>query len=146
VLVPGDDSDEAVIHLAHDLRIACMRVSRRVRFETPSQVAPHQFSVLARLSEQRHTAGELAAIERVSPPSMSRTVAGLADRGLVTRSEDPDDGRVVQLSLSVDGERVLRSERAQRDAWMAARIEALSRRDREILARATEILGRVVAP
>jgi DNA-binding MarR family transcriptional regulator len=144
--VPGDDPDEAVIHLAHDLRIACMRVSRRVRFETPSQVAPHQFSVLARLFEQRHTAGELAAIERVSPPSMSRTVAGLADRGLVTRSEDPDDGRVVQLSLSVDGERMLRSERAKRDAWMAARIEALSRRDRDVLARATEILGRVVAP
>ena len=44
--------EPSVAALAHDLRVACMRVSRRVRFETTTQLAPHQFSALVRLAEQ----------------------------------------------------------------------------------------------
>lgn len=137
----GDD----VTRLAHDLRLACMRVSRRVRFETSAEIAPHQFSVLARLDKGSLTLKDLAATERVSPPSMSRTVTGLVERGWVTRTDDPDDGRLVVLSLNQDGSDVLAAERAKRDAWIAERLDHLSAAERAVLAKATDILEAVMA-
>lgn len=134
-----------VAGLGHDLRIACMRVSRRVRFDSPSQVAPHQFSVLARLQQRSRSLGELAECERVTPPSMSRTVNGLVERALVQRAADPDDGRAVVLSLTPEGQSLILAERERRDAWMAARLEALTDGEREVLARATVILEQVAA-
>src|SRR5471030_566656 len=85
----------SIAHLANDLRLACMRISRRVRFESTQVVAPHQFSVMARLEGTVLTPRELAEIERVSPPSMTRTVAALVELGLVSRRGDPLDGRQV---------------------------------------------------
>lgn len=134
-----------VVRLAHDLRLACMRVSRRVRFETSAEIAPHQFSVLARLDVRTRTLKELAECERVSPPSMSRTVTALVDLGWVERADDPDDGRLVVLSLSPLGRDVLTAERAKRDVWMAERLEHLSTDDHAVLARATDILEAVMA-
>src|SRR5664279_3887854 len=93
----------SVAHLANDLRLACMRISRRVRFESTQLVAPHQLSVMARLENNALTPRELAAIECVSPPSMTRTVAALVERGLVARQDDPMDGRQVFLSLTAPG-------------------------------------------
>lgn len=129
--------------LANDLRLACMRISRRVRFESTDIVAPHQFSVMARLEETPRTPRELADIERVSAPSMSRTVAALVERGLVLRADDPTDGRQVILSLTPEGARTLKHIRRRRDEWMASRIKGLSAEEREVLARASEILLRV---
>ena len=90
----------SLAHLASDLRLACMLISRRVRFESTQAVAPHQFSVMARLEDTALTPGSLAEIERVSQPSMTRTVAGLVERGLVIRTDDPLDGRQVFISLT----------------------------------------------
>ncbi|WP_151525672.1 MarR family winged helix-turn-helix transcriptional regulator [Serinicoccus kebangsaanensis] len=132
--------DPATAALAHDLRMACMRVARRVRFDVGNTIAPHHFSVLVRLHEQPRTLGELAAIEQVSPPSMSRSIDQLADLGYVVRSPDPDDGRLVRLSLTGEGRDVVGRERELRDAWMAARIEGLSDADRTVLRRATDLL------
>lgn len=142
--LPGPDSD--TIHLAHDVRIACMRVSRRVRFEATGLLAPHQFSVLARLHEQPRTAGDLAACERVSPPSMTRTVTGLEERGLVRRSSDEHDGRVVLVTITDDGAELLAQERAERDAWMAERLQGLTSSQRRVLREATQLLEQVMTP
>lgn len=131
--------------LAGDLRLACMRISRRVRFESTDALPPHQFSVLVRLEDVPRTAGELADIEKVSAPSMSRTVASLVERGLVARQPDPTDGRQVILSLSPQGAAMLSHIRRRRDEWMATRLRSLSARDRAVLAQATAILTRVAA-
>ena len=131
--------------LTSDLRMACMRISRRVRFESNTSLAPHQFSVLARLEEQPHTPNQLAAIEKVSAPSMSRTVAGLVEVGLVARADDPTDGRQVILSLTAEGRRTLRDIRRRRDQWFAARLEKLTDDERAVLAQATALLERVAA-
>lgn len=142
----GEQIDQAeVTRLAHDLRLACMRVSRRVRFEASSDLAPHQFSALGRLEQRARTLTELAECERISVPSMSRTVAALVDRGVVARAADPSDGRAVVLSITADGVRLLEVERAQRDAWMARQLEELDAADHTVLARATQILERVMA-
>jgi DNA-binding MarR family transcriptional regulator len=134
---------KSLAHLASDLRLACMRISRRVRFESTQAVAPHQFSVLARLEKNALTPRELAGIERVSPPSMTRTVAALVERGLVARQDDPLDGRQVFLSLTAQGLSTLRETRRKRDAWMATRLQGISPDEREVLMKATVILTRL---
>ncbi len=129
--------------MAADLRLACMRISRRVRFESSHDVAPHQFSVLCRLEDAPGTPGELADIERVAKPSMTRTVGALVDRGLVLRQGDPADGRQVILSLTEEGRRTMLSIRRRRDAWMSSRVSALAVEEQDVLARATQILSRL---
>jgi DNA-binding MarR family transcriptional regulator len=135
----------SLAHLANDLRLACMRISRRVRFESTQAVAPHQFSVMARLEGTALTPRELAAIERVSPPSMTRTVAALLESGLVTRQADPLDGRQVFISLTPQGLLLLKETRRKRDAWMATRLKGISADEREVLVKASVILTRVAS-
>ena len=134
---------QQLTRMATDLRLACMRISRRIRYESSHDVAPHQFSVLCRLEEAPRTPGELAEIERVAKPSMTRTVGALVDRGLVLRQDDPLDGRSVILSLSEEGRRSVKAIRRKRDAWMASRVARLTTEEQDVLARATEILAKV---
>ncbi|MGO0576588.1 MarR family winged helix-turn-helix transcriptional regulator [Ornithinimicrobium panacihumi] len=137
---PAPTPDPAVADLAHELRIACMRVARRVRFDADNAVAPHLFSILARLSVEPSTVGELAATEQVSAPTMSRAVGQLCESGYVRRTADEHDGRVVHLSLTDEGEELVRVERANRDAWMTARLAALTAQQRAVLAEATDLI------
>ncbi|MBR7741994.1 MarR family transcriptional regulator [Phycicoccus sp. BSK3Z-2] len=122
-----------------------MRISRRVRFESTTDVAPHQFAVLAKLEEAPRTPKELAAVEQVSAPSMTRTVAGLVEAGYVSRADDPSDGRQVILSLTAEGKAAIKETRRRRDQWLATRLEHLSDDERALLVRATELLERVAA-
>ena len=138
-------SPSAVSTLAGELRLACMRISRRIRFESTHLVAPHQFSVLCRLEEAPRTPGELAEIEKVSAPSMTRTVAALVERGLVERTADPDDRRQVILSLTGEARTLLKDIRRARDAWMSVRVGHLTREEQEILQQAAVILTRVAS-
>jgi DNA-binding MarR family transcriptional regulator len=131
--------------LTTDLRLACMRISRRVRFEGTADIAPHQFSALLRLEDQPRTPREVADIERVSAPSMSRTVASLVELGLVERSDDPSDGRQVILSITDAGRATLRTTRRCRDQWLATRLEKLDDDERALLVEATALLEKVAA-
>jgi DNA-binding MarR family transcriptional regulator len=138
-------SPSAVTALAGELRLACMRISRSVRFESTHEVPPHQFSVLVRLEETPRTPGELAEIERVSAPSMTRTVGALVERGLVARTADPSDRRQVILSLTEEARRVLKEIRRRRDQWMTVRVKSLSPEEQDVLRRAASILSRVAS-
>jgi DNA-binding MarR family transcriptional regulator len=124
-----------------------MRSVRRLRAEKSDEdLTDGQYSVLALLD--RHgslTPRELANHERVQPPSMTRTVAALADLALVTRSEHPDDGRQVVVALSDAGAATVRETRRRRDAWLAQRLAALTPAERETLALASDILRRIAA-
>ena len=105
-----------------------MRISRRVRFESDREMAPHQFSVLCRLEGTPRTNSELAEIERVSAPSMKRTTASLVEGGYIARADDPTDGRQVILSLTPEGRKALRRIRRHRDEWMISPARAPHRR------------------
>jgi DNA-binding MarR family transcriptional regulator len=122
-----------------------MRISRRVRFESTHVVAPHQFSVLCRLEEAPRTPSELAEIEKVSAPSMTRTVGALVERGLVERTADPADRRQVFLSLTREATTLLKDIRRKRDAWMSVRVGRLTPEEQEILRQASAILTRVAS-
>lgn len=134
---------QQLTRMATDLRLACMRISRRVRYESSHDVAPHQFSVLCRLEEIPRTPGELADIERVAKPSMTRTLAALVERGLVGRQADPTDGRQVIVSITAEGRASVRAIRRKRDAWMASRVANLTPEEQDVLQRAAVILDKV---
>src|SRR3954454_8576700 len=97
--------------LASSLRISVARLSRRLRSERDpaSELLPvGQLSVLGALIRYGEcTVGELAALERVQPPSMTRTVNCLADGGYVVRRKHDTDGRQVVVALSPQGEETL---------------------------------------
>lgn len=138
------DYDPELLALANDLRIACQRISRRVRFECTSDVAPHQFSVLMGLrNEGARTPTQLAARDSVSTPSMTKTVNCLADKGLVCRTPHPDDGRQVLVGITDAGLKVIDDTVASRDTWMLDHMAALDAEQLEVLRRASAILSEV---
>lgn len=135
---------DALPDLASDLRIACQRISRRVRFESSSELAPHLVSALANLRHGPLTPGELAEIEKISAPSMTKTINCLVERGLVSRYDHPSDGRSKVLTLTADGEAVLDRTARARDDWMFRQLQGLSGEEIALLKDATAVLNRVV--
>lgn len=130
--------------LADELRVALMRVSRRIRLEgAGGKVTPSQFSVLAALKRGPLTLRELAEREQVQPPAMTRTVASLVELRLVARVQDQQDRRQAVVSLSRAGRRVVDETRNQRTEWLARRLVELSDDERRTLAEATELLQRI---
>ncbi|WP_241251106.1 MarR family transcriptional regulator [Candidatus Protofrankia californiensis] len=138
-LDPMDGVTEA--QLASVLRLSVMRLSRRMRQERSNTLTPTQIATLATL--KRHgsmTLGELAAHERVQPPSMTRVVAHLAEAGLVARSAHPSDGRQVIAGITEAGIDLLEADRRRRDEWLAERLASLSPDEMAALERAAPIL------
>lgn len=131
--------------LASRLRLAVMRLARRLRQHGGEQATPSQTSALVSLERTGSlTIGDLAAAERVQPPTMTRIVAALEEGGLVIREEDLDDRRLVRVRITAEGRRLLERSRSRKTAYLAQRLRDLSQDDRATLARAAEILERMV--
>jgi DNA-binding MarR family transcriptional regulator len=133
--------------LASALRISVMRLARRMRSERDprSELLPvGQLSVLGELYRNGDSSvGELAAFERVQPPSMTRTVNSLADGGYVVRHKHVSDGRQVVVALSDKGRETIAADRRRRDAWLAQRLRELSPEDRSLLRQAAPLIERL---
>lgn len=136
---------EAVTTLPSQLRIAVLRLSRRLRQEAAGQITASQLSALSAVAFQGELSlGELAAIERVAPPSMTRIAARLEEQGLVARRADAADRRIARLVMTPEGQRLLSETRTRRDAFLAVRIARLDEGDRELLARAVPLLEAIL--
>ena len=133
--------------VASALRLAVMRLARRLRAErSDSSLTISQIAALSTLERTGPlTPGELAAAERVQPPSMTRIAASLEAAGLVTRTDHPSDGRQVLLAASPEGAAIVREDRRRRDAWLAQRLRDLPREDVDVLRRAAVVLERLAA-
>jgi DNA-binding MarR family transcriptional regulator len=131
--------------VAADLRVAVMKLARRLRQQlSADDISTGQFSVLAVLSARGpRTPRELADVERVQPPSMTRILGHLAEAGLVDRTDHPEDGRQVLVSLTPAGQRVVLETRKRRTAWLAQRLGELTTEERATLAEASAILLRL---
>ena len=133
--------------LAGELRLGTMRLARRLRVECASDdLTLSQLAVLGSLEiHGESTVGELANLERVKPPSMTRIVNSLVEAGLVVRRPHDIDGRQVIVDLT-DGARALLIEnRRRRTAWLALRIAELTDDDRELLRRVAPLLDRLAS-
>lgn len=133
------------VQLAGMLRDALTRLNRRVRQTRPvGDLTATQLSALLSLELAGAMAPrELADAERVRPPTMTKIVAKLEQRGLVQRTPHPTDGRQVILSATQAGREMLAQFERARDEWLARRIAELTIDEREALRRAAEILRRV---
>jgi DNA-binding MarR family transcriptional regulator len=133
--------------LAHDLRLAVMRFSRRLRNQRVDQSVT--LTHLAALSTlKRHGAmspGELAGHERVQPPSMTRVVVALEGMGLVTRSPHPTDGRQVVIDLTRAAEELLSAEARAREAWLSGMLQQLTAEERAVLREAAVIMDKLAS-
>lgn len=104
----------------------------------------NQTSAMAVLANQGPLKiGELAAFEKVQPPSMTRIVDGLEQRGYVTRSAAEHDRRTCVVQLTDAGLEVVLADRRRRDAWLAVRLAELSPAERDVLRQAVPILEKV---
>jgi DNA-binding MarR family transcriptional regulator len=135
--------------LATALRISVSRLARRLRAERMAKgiepgLSDTQLAALAAL--ERHgamTPGELAEHEKVQPPSMTRVIAALEERGLVVRAPHATDRRQVVLTATDQGREVVHQTRRLREAWLAQRLRELTPAERALLRQAAPLLEKL---
>lgn len=150
VCYANDMTKASTASQASQLRVSVARLARRLRQEgsaADQDATPSQLTALATLyRDGPMTLGELAAAERVKPPSMTRVVAALEERGLVKREPSAEDGRVVDVHVTHEGRRSHEEYRKRRDAWLCRRLQTLSPDERDLLRRASDLLDKVAGP
>ncbi|HUZ19113.1 MAG TPA: MarR family transcriptional regulator [Acidimicrobiales bacterium] len=131
--------------LGSSLRIAVMRLTRRLRAERSEQTLT--LTQLSALSSLHHhgpiSPTALAELERVQPPSMTRVIAVLEERGLAERAPHPSDRRQSLIAISTAGLELIKENRRRRDAWLALVLQTLTPTERDTLRAAVPILERL---
>ena len=133
--------------MAPALRGAVTRLSRRLRQEAAlgEAMTPTRFAALCTIERDGPlTQGELANLEQVAPPTMSRVVAHLEEQGYIERTISPSDRRFVRIALSPGGRAALEAFRSRRDAYLADRLAELKPSEQATLAKAVPILERLL--
>ena len=134
-----------IADLAAQLRPSLLRLTRIIRNQrVDMSVTLTQLSAMATL--QKHgpmSAGELATWERVQPPSMTKVLANLEERGLVRRDVHPTDRRQAIIGITDAGIDLLDSERRSRDAWLFQRLAQLSAEERAALRSVLPVLDKL---
>jgi len=137
-------ADTSLTDAAAQLRLGIVRTARRLRQEAAAEatgLTPTSTSALATI--ERHgplTPSELAKLERVRRPTVTRTLGCLDREGLIERTPDPDDGRSALVSVNAAGRERLRRLRGRKNAYLAKRMRDLPAVDVATLGRAAEIL------
>jgi DNA-binding MarR family transcriptional regulator len=138
-------SSKIPLQAAEALHSGAIRVLRLVRAEdAQSGIGPAQLSalsVLVFLGEK--TVGELAALEQVRPPTMSRIVDGLVQKKLVERVSSESDRRAVRITATPAGRKLLLAGKARRVRALAKRFEGLTKDEVETLHAAAQIMARL---
>jgi DNA-binding MarR family transcriptional regulator len=140
--------DTTLTDSAVRLRLGIVRTARRLRQEAASEatgLTPTSTAALATI--ERHgplTPSELAELERVRRPTVTRTLGCLDREGLIDRTPDPADGRSALISVNAGGRERLRRLRGRKNAYLARRMRDLPDDDVATLERAAEILEQML--
>ena len=132
--------------LASELRMSVMRLRRRLANERDpaNDLSIPVMAVLGALFRHGElTVGELASIERVQPPTMTRKVNLLEEGGYVLRRPHETDGRVVVVTLTEQGRARVVADRKRRDEWLSRQLRDLTAAERDVLRAAAPILQRL---
>ena len=134
------------VTVANRLRPVLLKLNRHLRREIHSLgVTGGQASLLFTIHRQPGIGvRELAALEEMSAPGMSKYVGRLEAAGLIVRDPSDEDRRRIGLRVSPEGERVLRSVKSRRTAWLAARLRELSEAELETVDAAIESLQELI--
>ena len=132
--------------LASRLRVAVVRLNRKLRQQALAGLSPAQASALGTVNRLINpTLGELAAAEQVQPPTVTRLVTSLESAGLVVRETDGLDRRVVRVRMTAEGRRNLQRIRSLKNAFLARRLAALDPADLALAETLTSLLEHLVA-
>lgn len=130
-LAPCVGHDDAT---ADRLRLAVMRLARRLRQQSTQGMTPSQLSALSVIAATGPlTIGELAAHENVQPPTISRVVDALESAGWIERAADESDRRVTRVQVTRKATRELARVRAERNAYLADRLATLGADERSAI-------------
>ncbi len=131
--------------LAAQLRPALLRITRVIRNQrVDMSVTLTQLAAMGTLEKRGPmSAGELATCERVQPPSMTKVLANLEERGLVRRDPHPGDRRQAIIAITPAGQELLDSERRSRDAWLNQHLATLSDQERALLEQVVPVLDKL---
>ncbi len=130
--------------VADRLRPTLLRLGRELRRERIAGVSPQQVGLLVSIKYAPGvTVGEIADGERVSRAAISKRISRLERDGLVARTPSDADRRRVGLTLTDEGQRVLRRVRSRRTAWLASRLDELAPAELAAVAAAIEPLTRL---
>lgn len=134
-----------LLELADSLHSAAIHLLRQVRTEDrASGIGPAQLSALSVLVfGGSMSLKRLAQIEQVKPPTMVRIVHGLVEQRLATRCADSNDARRLQISATARGRAVMQKARLRRVQALARLLGERPAEDRQEIAAAVEILGRL---
>ena len=125
-------SDEELARRILDIIPLVMRVmGAKIRQEATAGFQVSHYRVLKLLHQQPRTLSELAACQAVALPTMSRTVSALVERGWVTRTQDPENRRRVQVRTTDEGWAIVEQLRTQVQAHLAAYLTDLTVEERE---------------
>jgi DNA-binding MarR family transcriptional regulator len=131
--------------LPERLRLVVTRLARRLRQQGGTAASPTQLSALATIERNGPvTLGELAATERVRPPTITAAVGRLERRGLVRRDVDPGDRRVARVEVTSEGRQLLEQSRSRKTAYLERTLAGLDPDERETLERAAAMLERLL--
>jgi len=144
---PGTSLRITIPELASLLRPALLRLTRIVRNQRVDlSVTLTQLSAMWTLEKRGPmSAGELANFERVQPPSMTKVLANLEERGLVRREVHPTDRRQAIIAITDEGVTLLDSERRSRDAWLTKQLGTLTADERALLQKVIPIFDKLAA-
>ena len=127
-----------------ELRMLLQRLARRVRNNrADGTMSDTKMGVLFRVEVSPATPSQLAERERVTPPSMNRTLNALEEAGLVARTPDPDDARKVIVTITPTGEALIAETRRLRTAWFSQRLAELTPDERATLEAVVPVLRRI---
>lgn len=130
------------IAVADALHSAAIHLLRGVRKEDErTGVGPARLAALSVLvfgGPMRLT--EIARIEQVKPPTMTKVIAGLESSGLVPRQVDAQDARAVRLKATARGKKLLQEGRRRRVERLARALQALTDDELGVVARAAAIV------
>lgn len=133
--------------LSAQLRPSLLRLTRVIRNQrVDMSITLTQLSAMGTLRKHGPmSAGDLASWERVQPPSMTKVLANLEERGLVRRDAHPSDRRQAIIAITDAGVTLLESERRSRDAWLSQRLAQLTSDERALLRNVVPVLDKLAA-
>ena len=130
---------------ADRLHSAAIHLLRRVRRnDAQTGVPAAQLSALSVLMGGPRTLGELASAEQVRPPTMSKLVTEMVSAGLLRRTGDPEDARVVRVDMTTKGRRLLAKGRELRIADIERRLRAQGPQGVAAVAGAVDVIERML--
>ena len=127
------------------LRLAVMRLARRLRQQASGDITPSMMSALTSVESLGPlTLGDLAGVEQIQPPTMTIIVNRLEEQGLITKETDPNDRRFTRISISPEGKRFSSQHRSRKDAYLAKSLSRLSEQELTRVKNAIPVLEKLL--